>query len=260
MSILKFFRKKNNFPHTIPLDLNAKREKSLQARRESAIQEFETIPIPPNLIDPCLFQPFVDPVITSHGRIYSSRSIRRHLASVNTDPLTQAPLTVGQLFQAPEEIMKIITEFQQLQKDTKNKLLQVDDTDVDAVSELLRSYRFRLERLDSRMETECKKLVTQAAIQNIKNNLKIDEKNKEHISFWQNKGKRGCNIPTHVRMMMRAANDSFDSVEEFLEAVNAERHLTPYESFFKYTFRDKVTRELYNQSEEKIKTFVVQKK
>lgn len=230
--------------------------KMTQKMREFGLQELNTVPVPENFTDPLLFEPFVDPVMTSYGRIYSSRSIKRHLASIASDPLTHEPLTLGQLYQPPQDILRILDDFNKLRLVIKSKILEANDTDT--ISNLIASYRFRLVQLDDKMGKACKQQVMDAEIRRIKNNLKLDETNSEHIQFWESKGKGGHNIPTHVRKMMSAANDSsYESVEDFLAAVNAERHGSGCDAFLMFGFRDKTTKELYHQRDENLKTFVV---
>ncbi len=255
MLLRNWRNRKKIYPET-EVDEKARLAEDIREMRELAMLEFDKTTIPPNLIDPLLFEPFVDPVMTAYGRIYSSRSIKRHLLSVSADPLTQEPLTVGQLYQPPKEIMSILDAFNQLRTEKKKRLLEANDTDT--VSIVMSSYRFRLIQLDTKMAAACKQLVTDTAIRTIKNNLKLDERNKDHIRFWQSKGKGGDTIPIHVQNMMKAANDSsYETVEDFLAAVNAERRSSRCDSFFKYAFRDEATRNLYRQRDENLKTFVV---
>jgi hypothetical protein len=224
--------------------------------RGSAMAEFYDIPILSNLTDPMLFEMFVDPVVTSAGRVYSSRPLAGHLKRVSTDPLTNEPLTAGQVHGAPEEITTILDDYNRLRLDTISQILKAKHDDSSAET-AINTYQLRMIQLDDKMGEACQQLVTQAQIKKIKNNLKIDETNNEHKIFWQGKGKIRHHIPTHVQKMMTAANDSYDTVEDFLDAINGERRGSNCMKFFKYCLRDGTTRNLYDQKDENLKTFVV---
>ncbi len=223
---------------------------------EDAIKEFNNIPTPIHFTDPLLYELYVDPVITNHGRIYSRRSIMRHLESTSSDPLTNEPLFPPfKISAAPQEIMDLIEEYSKFKKITKEKILAAKDSD--ETEELIRMYQLRLIQLDIDMAEACNELVVEAGIKAIKNNLKIDSTNFEHRAFWSSKGLFHKKIPTTVNKMMVAANDSYNSVDEFIEVINAERRSSYCGKLFKNWFRDSTTRSLYEQEDDKIKNFVV---
>lgn len=220
---------------------------------EAALKQFNEVIIPNSFLDPLSFKPFVDPVITPQGHVYSCLSILRHLSEVAVDPLSQLPLTQGQLHQAPQEILAILKRFKALQSDTEKSIMH----DPVSVTAILENYQKKLLFLNMEMEAVLQKQITQGTIKTIKNNLKIDSNNKDHINFWQSKGKSGNTTPDHVRNMMKVAKDHYDSVEDFLDAINHERRLSASSKFFKHCFRSNTTIDLYNQSDENIKSFVV---
>ena len=246
--IIKRYSEKNVETHK-----NHPDQLDLRDLSELILKQFNEIPIPNNLLDPFLFKPFVDPVITPYGHVYSNQTIMRHLNEANVDPITRQPLTRGQLHQAPQEIIAILTKLEKLQSATKKSIVE----DPKSASTIFETYRSHLILLDIDMEVILKKQIIQGTIRMIKNNLKIDATNKDHIAFWQHKGKSGKNIPDHVHNMMKVAKENYDFVEDFLDAVNDERRLSASSKFFKHCFRSNVTLDLYNQSDENIRSFVV---
>lgn len=220
-----------------------------------AVQKLDQIPIPNSFIDPLTFQPVVDPVITPYGNVYSRWPLELRLSRNAFDPVTHQPLSKGQLRQPPAEIMAILGQLDSLRTLTKNAILEAKD--IESVDSLLNGYRLALIRLDDAMGVALKAEETTDTIKHIKDNLKIDIKNVEHKRFWEDKGKARRHIPQHVENMMSVANLRYDSVQDFLDEVNAQRHLSFSSRFFKACFRDETTKMLYNQQDEDLQTFVV---
>lgn len=201
--------------------------------------------IPVEFIDSISMEPFNDPVMTRYGHIYCRVGLLTHLQNYPTDPLTGQKLALQDVYEVPSEVISNLIWF--------NGLLRRFNESKNPIEK--RNIHREMTSLARGMATIKQTLIDKRrAIETIKENLKIDINNLAHINFWRNKGKGGDKIPEHVYNMMNVARNNYETVDQFLFALNQARYVSKTSRFFKNCFRDDITKQLYNADNENIKT------
>ena len=147
------------------------------------------ISLAPHFFDPLNFKPFVIPVITSYGKLYSSHTIAVRLLYAQVDPCSGKPLNQTMLHEPPAEILNLITAFNKLYPQLKDAVEKKIDEEQERHNE------FELLRLEMEMKNACDQLETRCVIDEAKDHLKLDADNPEHISFWKQKGNMAIRFP-----------------------------------------------------------------
>jgi hypothetical protein len=108
-------------------------------------------------------------------------------------------------------------------------------------------YRARIVELGNRMDVlDGAWQIILLDIERIKDRLKIDSNNLDHRAFWKLRGKNNRNIPNHVQAMMDAALRHYETVGDFVEALEQARRISNTSRFFGDLSRDSTTIRLYD--------------
>ncbi len=197
------------------------KKRSVQIQKQIDINLFK---IPENFLDPIDYKPFIDPVMTPFGHLYSRHIITTYLQGNQTDPFTRQPLTLDMLDVPPADIRQLITNHHYLRSNILDAKIHSE--------ELLLKYQTESDKLNQEMEILRERYVNQGVIRAIKNNLKIDIHNPEHLAVWRGKCRK--EIPAHIDRLMQIADEEYKTAEDFTKAINKARQRECCSRFFNF--------------------------
>lgn len=190
---------------------------------------------PRSLVCPILYSVPTDPVVSIYGTVFSAAKIKEWVRAHHNCPNTRKPLTVNNLNENID-IYVLVLKYHEMHAEIVKLINGMTLDDEVKVLRAVQQFNEKVQELNGKAEIMLYAINQEVLIGDLKNKLKIDIYNPEHMRFWHHRSDAKLDkcvevtcpenhakyrMPKAVYQLMLVANNPYAEKKDIVAALNA---------------------------------------